>query len=149
MVILERGDSPLLYLTATDQVPEELRAGEFSGYEFRYDAVSARHPRMRRAFVQPPGRSYFGALHWADETDLDLLDSLVAEGADIGPAADRAVFGSFNTPTCLSCSSSRLLLGVDRGLGRLTPAQLTRRLLTCCPTCGHDRYPPHLEVLDD
>src|SRR6478735_1752046 len=146
---LDRGGFPLLYLTATDPVPEDLRTRVYGGYEFRYDAASARHPRMRRAFVLPPGRSYFGALHWADGTDLDLLDTLVAGGADIGEALDRAVFGVFTTPTCFSCATSRLLLGVDRGMGPLTPVQTSRRLSTVCPTCGDDGFLAHLEVLDD
>ena len=149
MATFERGGFPLLYLSATDPVPEDLRTRRHGGYEFRYDAVSARHPRMRRAFVLPPGRSFFGALHWADGTDLDLLDTLAERGADVGEAADRAVFGMFASPICFACDTSRLVLGVDRGLGPLTPAQTTRRLSTSCPTCGDDGFLAHLEVLDD
>ena len=91
------------------------------GYEFRYDAVSARHPRMRRAFVRPPGYAMFGALRWADGTDLDLLDTLVAAGADVGEAVDRAVFGVFVSPTCTVCHTPHLLLSIDGGLRRGHP----------------------------
>src|SRR6478736_3696344 len=103
MVTYERGGFPLLYLAATDPVAEELTAGEHTGYEFRLDCYAARHPRMRRAFVRPTRFVFFGALHWADGTDLDLLDTLAERGADIGAAVDRAVFGVFVSPICRAC----------------------------------------------
>ena len=145
---LARGTFTLVYLCAVDDVPESVRTHEHSGYSFRNDADAARHPRMRRCLIEFPRSTFFGALHWADGTDLDLLDLLADQGADIGSAVDRAVFGVFGSVTCLACHTPRRVLGLDGGIPEPTPAQRRRRWSTTCPTCGHDRYASHVEVLD-
>ena len=143
------GRLPLLYLTATDPVPEDLRTARTPATS---SATTPPVPGTRGCAgpsccrpvaptsgrcTGPTGRTWTCSTPWSP-------------GA---PTSERPS----TVPSSASSHADLLLLrhlpAAARGRSRPRPADpgaadptTARR---CCPTCGDDGFPPHLEVLDD
>lgn len=152
------------YYPAEVEIPATTIAGVHR-YEYRVDAALDHHPRLRRAVVWfrtfADVSRVFGALHWADGTDLEALDrELTADrpgndvdGVDstddsVDHRFDGALFVMPSDAMCLTCHSSSLVVAVDPGLPVSSiPRRRQHPTLVNCPVCGADRFVPHLEVL--
>jgi hypothetical protein len=140
------------YYPAGEDVPPEVTEDVFR-YEFRYDALTMDHPRLRQVIL-PKGTNglnatLFAVLHWNDGTDLPTLDRMLELGADASDTIGRALLCEVHNATCPNCGATYVLLrpfgdfpaGDIRKHGRAEPSRT-------CPNCGHTRFPPHVEVLE-
>jgi hypothetical protein len=143
---------PAWYYPAGEDVPPDVTEDVFR-YEFRYDALTMDHPRLRQVIL-PKGTNglnatLFAVLHWDDGTDLAMLDRMLSLGADADGAIARGLLCEVHGATCPNCAATCVLLrpfrdfaaGDIRRHGRAEPSHV-------CPNCGHTRFPPHVEVLE-
>lgn len=152
MIETSQAGIALEYYPSGDEIPVDAVDG-LLGYEFRYEAMTTAHPRLRRTIATFPFLSgsarYFGVLHWDDGTDLDLLDTLAAGGADVSSAIDRALYCAVGGATCQVCHTPQLLVSPEAGLPTSSlPRLRAHRLSYTCPNCGDTRFAQHAEVLD-
>lgn len=143
---------PAWYYPEDEEIPPEVTA-DVSRYQFRYDALTMHHPRLRQVIVPKGtnglGATFFAVLHWADGTDLRLLDHMLEIGADVDDAIDRGLLCEVHGATCQKCAASFVLaspfVGFDAGRpsrhGRAEPSYV-------CPNCEDSRFVQHVEVLE-
>ena len=143
---------PAWYYPADEDVPPGVTEDVFR-YEFRYDALTMDHPRLRQVIL--PKRTnglsatLFAVLHWDDGTDLRMLDRMLSLGADCGDTLRRGLLCEVHGATCQNCGATFVLA---RPLGDFAAGDLRKRDRAepsrVCPNCGDTRFPPHVEVLE-
>lgn len=149
MIEIELDGRPLWYYPDGESVPPEVTERVF-GYSFRHDSLTMHHPRTRQVVIPWPGLGDLGmfVLHWDDDTDLELLDHLAAEGADITDAVMRAVVCEVHEPMCRNCDNrSVVLVPAVVAPGRTIAKTSAHAGSTVCPNCGDPGYVHHVEVL--
>lgn len=149
---LELDGVPAWYFPADEDIPPDVTEGVFR-YEFRFDALTMDHPRLRQVIL-PEGTNGLGArllavLHWEDGTDLTMLDRMLSLGADTTDTIERALLCEIHDATCQNCGATyviaRPFAEFDAGDIRRHPRPEPSRV---CPNCGSTRFPPYVEVLE-
>lgn len=149
MYEIELEGQPLWYYPRGESIPPEVTAQIFR-YRFRDDSLTMFHARTRQIVVPWRGLGDLGlfVLHWDDDTDLELLDNLAAQGADITDAIARAVVCEVHEPMCRNCDNrSVVLVPSVVAPGRTIAKTAAHRSTTVCPNCGDPDYVNHVEVL--
>lgn len=149
MVELVVDGTTVRYYPQGEPVPPEVTERVYR-YSFRDDSLTMHHPRVRQIVVplRPGDDLALLALHWDDGTDLDLLDHLVGQGADIDDAVARALTCEVREPICGNCDNASVVLVAARHLpGGGWEREARHEMTTVCPNCGDPGYVPHAEVL--
>ena len=143
---------PAWYYPAGEDVPPDVTEDVFR-YEFRYDALTMDHPRLRQVIL-PKGTNglnatLFAVLHWDDGTDLAMLDRMLSLGADADGAIARGLLCEVHGATCPNCGGDvRAPPSVRRLRRRRHPQARPRRAVARVPQLRSRRLPPHVEVLE-
>jgi hypothetical protein len=143
---------PAWYYPEDEEIPPEVTA-DVSRYQFRYDALTMHHPRLRQVIV-PKGTNglqatFFAVLHWVDGTDLRLLDHMLEIGADVDDAIDRGLLCEVSGASCQKCAASSVLVRPFGGFGAGRPSHGGRATPSyVCPNCGDYPFVEHVEVLE-
>jgi hypothetical protein len=138
LIRIERSD--VTYFVGGEVLgPED---SEAIGYFLTEDSWFRFHRRLRRVLttlVRPVPKIY-GALHWSDGSDLDLLDEKIRNGQAVDADFAGALLTEPRTVGCLACEAEFRVLAVDTGRALFagTLAERLRRhaLKKSCPACG-------------